>query len=148
MINRGWGSVMRDSGKKKIISLFNKKLKSVKLWPWALVILKMWRHSRGRLTLLVKPAYLFTLDFWACFEGHDLLFHLLCFFCPITDIFTFQNMFDFTCYSCRLRSHGLLCCRRPVQGSWRTRPFSVGGFTLTVHGNAINHDCVAYSCNI
>ena len=25
---------------------------------------------------------------------------------------------------------------------------SVGGFTPTVHGNTINHDCVAYSCNI
>ena len=28
-----------------------------------------------------------------------------------TDISTFQNILDFTCYSCRLRSHGLLCCR-------------------------------------
>ena len=63
----------------------------------------------------VTSAYLFTLDFWACFKGHDLLFHLLCFICPITDISTFQDIPDFTCYSCRLRSHGLLCCRAPVE---------------------------------
>ena len=42
--------------------------------------------------------------------GHDLLLHLLCFICLITDrgLSTFQNILDFTCYSCRLRSHGLL----------------------------------------
>ena len=44
-------------------------------------------------------------------EGHDPLFHLLCFICLITEISTFQNILDFTCYSCRLGSHGLLRCR-------------------------------------
>ena len=34
------------------------------MWPWALVILKVWRHSRRRLSLPVKLAYLFTLYFW------------------------------------------------------------------------------------
>ena len=71
---------------------------------------RVWRHSKRRLSIPVKLAYLFTLDFWACFEGHDLLLHLLCFIGLITDISTFQNILDFTCYSCRLPSHGLLCC--------------------------------------
>ena len=34
------------------------------LQGWALVILRVWRHSRLRLSLPVKLSYSFTLDFW------------------------------------------------------------------------------------
>ena len=52
-----------------------------------------------------------------CIKLHhyDLLLHLLCFICLITDISTFQNILDFTCYSCGLRSHDFMRCLGPAK---------------------------------
>ena len=47
---------------------------------------------------------MFTLDFW------EDMFHLLCFICLKPDIYTFQNILDFTCYSCRLGYAVMVYC--------------------------------------
>ena len=67
----------------------NKPFCFVKLEPW-----------KSKILTTGKVAFLFTYDF-----GKDYIVY--CFIYLITD----NNIIDFTCY-CRLRHHGLLCCRR------------------------------------